>query len=105
MLWPGGRSGTPRADAAVAAVRAVIRTADQNENERRQSKRHNRGVDTLAEGYNHPVWSHDVLRHPLYASFAERVQFRHAKAPESTQEQQLAAVAPTVPHDSGWGQS
>jgi hypothetical protein len=45
---------------------------------------------------DYPVWLHGVFQHPLYAAFAERVRFRHATAPESTREQQLATVAPAV---------
>jgi Centromere DNA-binding protein complex CBF3 subunit, domain 2 len=44
----------------------------------------------------HPIWAHDVFRHPLYAPFAERVRFQHFNSPESTREQQLAAAVPAV---------
>jgi Transcriptional activator of glycolytic enzymes len=44
----------------------------------------------------HPIWAHDVFRHPLYAPFAERVRFQHSNSPESTREQQLAAAVPAV---------
>ena len=44
----------------------------------------------------HPIWAHDVFRHPLYAPFAERVRFQHTNSPESTREQQLAAAVPAV---------
>jgi hypothetical protein len=48
----------------------------------------------------HPIWAHDVFRHPLYAPFA-RVRFQHSNSPESTRCRSTGGGSPAADHTAG----